>query len=280
MKISQAYSAYEADKRLEGYSPHTLKGYRLQCRLLIRELGDVAVEGIVFERLRAYLAKESERLKPASVGFRVKFLRSLLRWCHEEGHIPTNPAAKLREPKMGQRVPKALNEESIELLREGCQSALEHALVELLYTTGCRIGEVYLLNRKDIDWENRSIIVRGKGDKEREVFFNMKCRIWLRWYIQQRQDDEPALFVTERRPFRRTSIDQLRYIVKRVADRAGVEVNVYPHKLRHSYATHLLNNGAPLEAIQSFLGHTKISTTQIYAQLASTKRKELYQKYF
>jgi len=147
-----------------------------------------------------------------------------------------------QEPKTGIRLPKALTEEDIELLREGCTSPLEHALVEFLYTTGCRIGEVAKLNRNAIDWETRSLYVRGKGDKEREVYFNIKCCIWLKRYLRGRKDTDMALFVTERTPHR-MGIAEIRYIIKRVARRSGVGTIVYPHKLRHSYATHLLNNG-------------------------------------
>jgi integrase/recombinase XerD len=279
MLLSEAWSQYEADKRILGYSPHTLKAYRLQAGLLIRFLGNVPIGEVTFEQLKAYLSQDASRLKPSSLGHRIRFLKSLFRWAHDEGYIVRNPAAKLKEPKQSHRIPKALGEEEIEMLREACKTPLEHALVEVLYTTGCRIGEVYRLNRNSIDWESRSIIVRGKGDKEREVYFSIKCAIWLRKYLRERRDNDIALFVTERMPHR-MSIAQMRYVLKRVAKRAGLEVPVYPHKLRHSYATHLLNNGAPLEVIQSFLGHEKTETTRIYAQLSGERRRELYRKYF
>lgn len=279
MLLSEAWSAYEADKRLEGYSPHTLKSYHLQSSLLIRAIGDVDIQSVTFETLKQYLAENTKHMKPASIGHRVRFLRSLFRWAQDEGYIVGNPAAKLKEPKQGPRIPKALHEEDIELLRMGCESALEHTIIEFLYSTGCRIGEMHKLNRNSIDWHNRSAIVRGKGDKEREVYFSVRCHIWLKRYMKERRDTDIALIVTERAP-RRMSIAQIRYIVKRVAKRAGIETNVYPHKLRHSYATHLLNNGAPLEAIQSFLGHSKMETTRLYAQLSGERRRELYRKYF
>lgn len=279
MLLSQAWSAYEADKRLEGYSPYTLKAYQLQARLLIRAIGDREIGEVTFGDLKGYLARDAERLKPASIGHRIRFLKSLFRWAQDEGHVTRNPSAKLKEPKQGNRIPKALSEEDTEMLREGCQTPLEHALVEFIYSTGCRIGEIVRLNRNAINWESRSAIVRGKGDKEREVYFTIKAEIWLKKYLRGRKDSDMALFVTERSPHR-MSIAEMRYIIKRVARRAGVEVNVYPHKLRHSYATHLLNNGAPLEIIQSLLGHAKMETTRLYAQLSGLRRRELYRKYF
>lgn len=279
MRLSELWSAYLADKRLLGYSAYTLKAYRLQLNLMVRVLGDVPIESLNTNHLKGYLARDAERLKPSSLGHRVRFIKSIFRYAQDEGFIVGNAAAKLREPKQGSRIPKAMSEEDVEMLREACVSPMEHAIVEFLFTTGCRIGEAVGLNRNSVVWESRSVIVRGKGDKEREVYFNTKCQIWLRRYLRERNDTDMALFVTERKPHR-MSIAQMRYVIKRVARRAGVHTNVYPHKLRHTYATQLLNNGAPLEVIQSLLGHTKLETTKLYANLSGQLRQELYRKYF
>lgn len=266
------------DKKLLNYSVHTLKSYKLQVRLLAKALGDPDIKNVTYEQLKEYLARQ-DHLKPASVGHRIRFIQSFFRWAVDEGHNNKNPASKLREPKLGARVPKFLTEDDIETLRESCKSPLEHAIVEFLYTTGCRIGETVKINKNDIDWNNKSVIVLGKNNKEREVYFNTKCRIWLKKYLETRRDNDPALFVTERAPHR-MSIAQMRYIIKRVADRSGVKANVYPHRLRHSYATHLMNNGAPMEAIQQLLGHQKTETTALYAQLSGERRRQIYQRYF
>src|SRR4051794_38326265 len=125
-----------------------------------------------------------------------------------------------------------------------------------------------------------SVIVRGKGDKEREVYFNTRCSIWLKRYLDERNDEDSCLFITERRPYRRMSIDNLRFIIKRISNRAGIKKSIHPHQLRHSYATHMINNGAPLEVIQSLLGHEKSETTKIYAQLSGKLRRDFYSKYF
>jgi integrase/recombinase XerD len=279
MLFSEAWRLYAADKTIEGFSPETLKSYQIQHRLLVRYFGDTDIEGITLADLKEYLIQEGGHLKPASLGARIRFIRAFFRWAADEGHREGSPARKLREPKLGPRVPKALSEEDTENLREGCLTPLEHALVEFIYTSGCRIGEVHKLNRNAIDWENRSCIVMGKGDKEREVYFSIKAAIWLRKYINGRKDSDVALFVTQRSPHR-MSIAQIRYIIKRVAQRSEVAANVYPHKLRHSFATHLLNNGAPMEGIQTLLGHQKLETTMLYAQLSGPRRKEIYRRYF
>lgn len=279
MILSEAWAAYEADKRIEGYSPHTLQAYKIQSNLLIRRFGDVELEALTLADFKNYLAEVSQFLKKSSVGHRVRFIKSLCRWAVDDGLLDRNPAAKLKEPKQGPRVPKTLAEEDIERLREACTKPREHAIIEFMYSTGCRIGEIATLNKSAINWDDRSVIVLGKGDKEREVYFSMRCMIWLKWYLQERTDDDQSLFVTERAPHR-ISIAQMRCIVKGVAKRAKLETNVYPHRLRHSYATHLLNRGAPLEGIQSLMGHVKIETTKVYVSLSGERRKELYRKYF
>jgi integrase/recombinase XerD len=143
-----------------------------------------------------------------------------------------------------------------------------------MYSSGCKIGEIVLIN-----WSTNSVVVRGKGDKEREVYFNIRTEIWINRYLIERKDEDAALFVTERAP-QRLSIAQTRYIIKNGSLRLEYNKDISPHQLRHSYATHLMDNGAPLEVIQSLLGHVKSETTCIYAELSGKQRQEHYSKYF
>lgn len=279
MFLSEAWELYLTDKTIERYSVVTLHNYKIQINLLIRHFGDIDIEGITSIDLKNYLIEKGSHLKPSSLGQRIRAIRAFFHWASDEGYIPRNPAAKFKEPREGSHIPKALSEEDTEILREGCQTPLEHALFEFAYTTGCRVGEIYRLNRDDIDWNNKSVIVLGKGNKQREVYFNIKCNIWLKKYLKSRTDEDRALFVTTRAPHR-MSIATIRRIIKKVASQSDVTSNVYPHILRHSYATHLLNNGAPMEGIQTLMGHVNPSTTQVYAQLAGPRRKEIYTKYF
>ncbi|MDQ0914655.1 tyrosine-type recombinase/integrase [Paenibacillus sp. V4I5] len=280
MKLEELWMLYEADKRILGFSPHTLKAYSLQLKMLIRDLGNLEIEEVSINLLKDYLAKQTERLKPSSLGHRIRFVRSFFRFAFEEGHIPKNPSLKLREPKMDKRIPKFLIEEDVIHLKISCHSPREHALLEFLYCTGCRVGEVQKLNIEDINWENCSAIVNGKGSKQREVYFTTECKVWLKRYLESREDSSKALFVTESNPIRRLSIPTIRHSLKLLAARGEVAANVYPHRFRHTYACQLLDNGAPLEFIQGMLGHEKASTTQIYAQLRGERRRELYRRYF
>lgn len=280
MLLSEAWEKYQFDKRLEGYSPLTLKMYGYQYKLLKRYFNNIKMNEFTTEKFKQYLIKEGGHLKPSSLGHRIRFIKSLFKFVHEEGYILKNPSAKLKEPKVGRRIPKFLSKHEIELLREGCHTPMENTLFEFFYSTGCRIGEVAKLNRNDINFEGNSVIVNGKGDKEREVYFNIRCGIWLKRYLEKRDDCEPCLFVTERNPKRRMSVDSLRYVIKRISKQSGINKTIYPHQLRHSYATHMVDNGAPLEIIQSLLGHEKSETTRIYAHLSGKLRRDLYSKYF
>ncbi|WP_261313671.1 tyrosine-type recombinase/integrase [Paenibacillus sp. DR312] len=136
------------------------------------------------------------------------------------------------------------------------------------------------LNIEDLNWENCSVIVNGKGAKQREVYFTTECKVWLRKYLDSREDSCKALFVTDTSPVRRMAIPTLRWALNRLASRGAVAANVYPHRFRHTYACQLLDNGAPLEFIQGMLGHEKASTTQIYAQLRGERWRELYRRFF
>lgn len=280
MLLSEAWEKYYVDKKIEGYSLLTLKSYCLQFNMMVRYFGEIDTEEVSIDQLKSYLIEVGDHLKPSSLGHKVRFLRSFFKWLDEQGVIIDNPAIKLKEPKVGQRIPKFLTEMEIEQLRDSCSTPMEKALFEFFYSTGCRIGEVVKLNREDINFSARSVIVRGKGDKEREVYFNIRCSLWLMKYLEERSDEESCLFITERRPKKRMSVEIIRYIIKRISSRANINKEIHPHQLRHSYATHMLNNGAPIEVIQSLLGHEKSETTKIYAQLSGKLRQDFYSKYF
>lgn len=285
MLLSEAWSLYEKDKRFLGYSENTLNAYGLYNDLLIRELGDMELTELTYDVMKEYIYSLSDRLKPSSLSIRTRHLRSFLSWAHEEGYVTTNESSKLKSPRAPLEPPKPLSMYEIETIRDSCETTFERAFFEFLYATGCRIGEVQKLNKDDVDWRKRSVVVDGKGGKTRVVYFNLKCEIWLSKYMDGRTDNQEALFVTERtykendgQP-RRISTDGFRWTLKRLAKRAGIEKSIYPHNLRHSFAMNLLENGAPMEAIQDFLGHTNIEHTKVYAQLTTEMKKNIYDKY-
>jgi integrase/recombinase XerD len=279
MRLSQAAEAYVAVRRTEGFAATTLAAYTLQIRLLIRDVGDIELSEVTLQMLRDHLAR-FPHLKPTSIAHKVRCLRSMFGWWTAEELVVRNPAAKLREPKLPERVPKALNVEEVEELRDACRTVQEHALVEVFFATGARVSEICGLNRNAVDWQRRAMIVLGKGSKERECYLGAKAVLWLRRYLASRHDDDLALFVTERAPHR-LSVHQTQYIFRRIARRAETLAGrVTPHVMRHTLATTLLNQGAPLAAVQSLLGHTKSETTLIYARLSGAARQQAFQRYF
>ncbi|AIQ48589.1 integrase [Paenibacillus sp. FSL R7-0273] len=278
MNLSELWRLYEADKRIQGFSTRTLKAYALQHKMLMQELGNLDITEVTLTTLKDYLAKQADRLKPSSLGHRIRFVRSLFRYAYEETYLTSNPSLKLREPKLDKRIPEFLIEEDVIHLKISCQSLRERALLELLYSTGCRVGEVEKINIEDLNWENCSAIVNGKGSKQREVYFTTECKVWLKKYLASREDSCKALFVTGTNPTKRMAIPTIRWALKRLADRGEIEANVYPHRFRHTYACRLL--GAPLDFIQGMLGLEKASTTQIYALLRGERRRELYRRFF
>ncbi len=166
MLLSKAWELYESDKRIEGFSPQTLNAYRLKSKLLIQHFNDVDIESLSTDQLKGYLAKSSEHLEPSSLAHRIRFKKSFFSWSHEEGYLPKNPAAKIKEPKQGKRIPKFLTEREIEHLREACCNPMEKALFEFMFSTGCIIGEIVSLDKNCINWSNRSAIVLGKVIKK------------------------------------------------------------------------------------------------------------------
>ena len=197
MRLSDASNTFLEVKQQEGFSPYTIYAYRLQHELLVRDLGDLDVAEVSLQLLCTPLSHHSH-LKSASLGHKIRAIKSLFKWLVEEEILLRNPTMKVNEPKRGKRVPKALTIEELELLRDSCRSLLEHTLVESSFASGCRVAEMQRLSRGDIDWQRSAVTALGKGNKEREVYFGARSRILLQCYLNERQDDDQALFVTAR----------------------------------------------------------------------------------
>lgn len=275
--IRDKIKLYLAAKKLEGLSPLTLNGYQIELRIFATSINK-PVDQITTADLRVFLG-QFDHLKLSSLSKRLSVLKSFFGWLTEEEIIPRDPTKRIKPPKTEQLLPKYLTIEELEMLREACETPRERALIEVLYATGCRLSEVQVLNRQDIDWQRNSVKAYGKGSKEREVYFSWKALYHLKKYLKTRNDAHPALIVTERRPVNRLSCRGIQRAVKIIAKRSGIQKNISPHVLRHTFATLTLNNGADLVAVQSLLGHANPSTTQVYAHLTANRRREQYQKY-
>lgn len=275
--ITEKVKLFLAAKKLEGLRPLTLKGYGIELRTFGKYM-QKPVDQISTNDIRNYLGSFTH-LKLSSISRKLSVLKSFFGWLSEEDVIQRDPTKRIKPPKKEQRLPKALSIEELEMIREFCLKTRDRALIEVFYSTGCRLSEIQQLNRQDIDWQNRSAKVFGKGSKEREVFFSSKAIYHLRKYLDSRKDAHPALFVTERQPVRRVSNRAIQRLVKIIAVRAGIKKNVHPHVFRHTMATLTLNNGADLVAVQSLLGHANPATTQVYAQITDGRRRDQHRQY-
>lgn len=282
MLFSEAANQFLAQRRIEGNSPRTIESYHYLLLCMVRTMGDREVTSITLGDLRKFLGTLGH-LQVSSLAMRIRLIKVFWLWLYQEEIVKTNIAFKLKEPKMPTRVPKALSVDDLETIREACQTTREHAVIEFLFATGCRAGELSGILRGAVDWERKAVIVLGKGNKEREVYFGAKAARWLKRYLTERDkagDACPYLFATERRPFVQLTPHTLWQIVKRVARRVSMDRKVWPHVMRHTLATTLLNQGAPISAVQSILGHESPDTTQIYARLSGASRQQAYQRYF
>ncbi|PGT89229.1 site-specific tyrosine recombinase/integron integrase [Bacillus sp. AFS040349] len=275
--LHEKIKLFLSSKKIEGLSKNTLDSYKLELRIFSEQVKKRTNE-ISTADIRVFLGS-FEHLKMSSVSRKLSVLKSFFGWLTFEELLDRDPTAKLKPPKKEKRLPKALNIEELEMLREACKTNRQRALIEVLYATGCRLSEVQQLNQRDIDFNTQSCKVIGKGDKEREVYFSFKAIYHLRKYLMNRLDDEQALFVTERKPFRRLSHRGIQREIGIIAKEAKLEKMVSPHTLRHTFATLTINNGADLVAVQHLLGHSDPSTTQGYAVLSEERKRQAHKKY-
>lgn len=274
--LFEKITLYLSSKKLEGLSATSLQNYERDLNLFANDVKKRS-EDISSADIRVYLAK-FDHLKMSSVSTKLSILKSFFGWLTNEEILLRDPTAKLKPPKQEKRIPKALSIEELEMLREGCKSNRQRALIEVLYATGCRLSEVHDLDINDVDYQSMSARVVGKGNKERVVYFSFRAMYHLKKYLNSRTDEDAALFVTERKPYRRVSKRAIQREVAKIAEQAGVK-HVSPHALRHTFATLTLNNGAELAAVQALLGHESPETTMIYAQLTEDKKHEAYKRY-
>lgn len=275
--LTEKIELFLSGKKLEGLSEVTLYDYNLQLRMFAEHVKK-RVEDISTADIRVYLGKFKNN-KTSTIATKLSVLKSFFGWLTAEEIIQRDPTTKIKPPKKEKRLPKALTIEELEMLRESCKTIRQRALLEVLYATGCRLSEVQALDQDDINWQTGSMVVYGKGSKEREVFLSWKAMHHLKKYLYSRLDEETALFITERKPYRRLSKRGIQREVEKIAQQANIQKSVHPHVLRHTFATLTLNNGASLAAVQAFLGHEDASTTQIYAQLTNDRKREEYRKY-
>lgn len=266
-------------KRIEGCSERTLQYYRVTVERLLQTV-TTPIRKICTEEIREYLSgyQQINGCGKVTVDNIRRNISSFFSWLEEEDYILKSPMRRIHKIKTKQPVKEIISDEAIEQLRDHCTCVRDLAMIDLLYSTGMRVGELVNLNIADVNFEARECVVFGKGDKERRVYFDAKAKLHLQNYLRRRQDDNPALFVTLDAPHARLKISGVEVRLRRL----GRSLNLYkihPHKFRRTMATRAIDKGMPIEQVQKILGHSQIDTTMQYAMVNQTNVKTSHQKF-
>lgn len=274
---------YLMDMRLRGCTENSIRSYQGDLKNFLAYV-DRPVPDILYHDIQRYLAygKLQRGWNDRTYNTKLIQIRSFFKYLYEEDLIRDNPGKKLHEAKVERRIGPTVNAYQREEIKCACASEREQALCEMLYSTGARISELCALNIADIDFNNMSAIVYGKGRKEREIYFNAPTRLHLERYLQSRTDDNPALFVSSRKPFGRLHPSGARAILKQIQARdkeiAGIKLT--PHVFRRSVGTDMINRGAPLEVVAEKLGHVQLDTTkQCYAAISRETVRQAHNRF-
>jgi len=266
-------------KKIEGCSERTVQYYQITIKHFLRAI-DTKVQKISTEEIRQYLVDYQgiNDCSKTTVDNIRRNISSFFSWLEEEDYILKSPMRRIHKIKATQVVKTIISDEEIEKLRGSCQHARDLAIIDLLYSTGIRVGELVRLNRKDINFNDRECIVLGKGDKERKVYFDAKAKIHLQEYLEMRSDDNDALLVTLDAPHVRLKISGVEIRLRNLGKQANVE-RIHPHKFRRTMATRAIDKGMPVEQVQKLLGHSQIDTTMQYAIVNQSNVKESHRRY-
>ncbi|MGL4847568.1 MAG: site-specific tyrosine recombinase/integron integrase [Clostridium sp.] len=266
-------------KKVEGCSEKSIKYYKTTIEKVVQEIGKKVVE-ITTEDIREYLfnyQKESGCSKITVDNVR-RILSSFFTWLEDENYILKNPVRRIKKIKTGKVVRETYSEEVIEKLRDVCTERRDLAIIDILASTGMRVGELVKLNIEDINFNERECIVEGKGEKQRKVYFDSRAKLHLEDYLKERKDNNKALFVSLLKPYKRLKISGVEIRLKEIGRKINIK-KVHPHKFRRTLATKAIEKGMPIEQVQHLLGHQKIDTTLQYAMVNQLNVKIAHRKY-
>lgn len=266
-------------KRIEGCSEKSLRYYKATIEAMLATL-DKNVEYIVTDDIREYLTQYQQKndLSKVTIDNIRRILSSFFSWLEDEDYILKNPVRRIHKVKTGVNIKETYSDEALELMRDNCQELRDLAMIDMLASTGMRVGEMVLLNKNDIDFNERECIVFGKGSKERVVYFDARTKIHLQNYLDSRNDNNPALFVALKAPHERLKIGGIETRLREFGKQLGLH-KVHPHKFRRTLATMAIDKGMPIEQLQQLLGHRKIDTTLQYAMVKQSNVKIAHRKY-
>lgn len=268
-----------AAKRIEGCSEKSLKYYQATTQAMLDGIGK-PIKEIVTEDIRQYLTNYQQERHSSRVTIDNirRILSSFFSWLEDEDYILKSPIRRIHKVKTASNIKETYSDEALELMRDSCSEMRDLAMIDLLASTGMRVGEMVLLNRDDVDFTERECVVFGKGDKERMVYFDARTKLHLQTYLESRSDDNPALIVSLKSPFTRLSIGGVETRLRELGKHLGIP-KVHPHKFRRTLATMAIDKGMPIEQLQQLLGHKRIDTTLQYAMVKQSNVKLAHRKY-
>lgn len=268
-----------AAKRIEGCSERTLNYYETTIKTMIDKLSK-KVNSIETEDLRNYLSEYQAKNNCSKVTIDNvrRILSSFFAWLEDEDYIMKSPVRRIHKVKATQTVKETYTDEELEEMRDACVEIRDLAMVDFLASTGVRVGELVNLDRVDIDMQERSCVVLGKGGKEREVYFDARTKIHLQNYLNTRTDNNPALFVSLLRPYDRLKISGVEIRLRELGKRINIK-KIHPHKFRRTMATKAIDKGMPIEQVQVLLGHRKIDTTLQYAMVNQNNVRNSHKRF-
>ena len=268
-----------ASKRIEGCSERTLNYYETTIKTMVEKLSK-KVNSIETEDLRNYLSEYQAKNNCSKVTIDNvrRILSSFFAWLEDEDYIMKSPVRRIHKVKATQTVKETYTDEELEEMRDACIEIRDLAMVDFLASTGVRVGELVNLDRVDIDMQERSCVVLGKGGKEREVYFDARTKIHLQNYLNSRTDNNPALFVSLLRPYDRLKISGVEIRLRELGKRINIK-KIHPHKFRRTMATKAIDKGMPIEQVQVLLGHRKIDTTLQYAMVNQNNVRNSHKKF-
>lgn len=278
-KQADLVEAFITAKRIEGCSEKTLKYYRKTIGAMLAGISKTAQQ-ITTEDLRTYLTNYQIQRGSSKVTIDNirRILSSFFSWLEDEDFILKSPVRRIHKVKTAKVVKDTYTDEALELMRDSCTNARDLAIIDLLASSGMRVGEMVMLNREDIDFNERECVVIGKGNKERLVYFDARTKIHLQNYLNERTDANPALFVSLKAPYERLMIGGVETRLREMGKRLNLQ-KVHPHKFRRTLATSAIDKGMPIEQVQQLLGHQKIDTTMHYAMVKQQNVKLAHRKY-
>lgn len=268
-----------AAKRVEGCSEKSLSYYKSTITIMLSII-DKPIDRITTDDLREYLTKYQSEKNSSKVTIDNirRILSSFFSWLEDEDYILKSPVRRIHKVRAAATIKETYSDEALELMRDKCDNLRDLALIDILASTGMRVGELVRLNRNDINFEERECVVFGKGSKERMVYFDARTKIHLQNYLLSRKDEEKALFVGLKSPYRRLSISAIEVRVRELGKKLNIP-KVHPHKFRRTLATKAIDKGMPIEQLQHLLGHERIDTTLQYAMVKQSNVKLAHRKY-